>query len=97
MTGLEAVAEAQRTVGVAAPASPLGIAVYGPGAVRLARSLRARGLRAVTAGHPPTQGWLRGAGFDAAVVVDGGGRREVVLADDSRRDLQSAISSLLEE
>ena len=94
---LEAVAEAQRTVGVAAPVAPLGIAVYGSGAVRIARSLRARGLRAVAAGHPPTPGWLRGAGFDAAVVVDGGGRREIVLADDSRRDLQSAISSLLEE
>lgn len=93
---LEAVAEAQRTVGVAAPRAALGVAVYGSGAARLARSLRARGLRAVAAGGSPTPSWLRGAGLDAAVVVDGG-RREVVLADDARRDLQTAISSLLEE
>jgi ATP phosphoribosyltransferase regulatory subunit len=94
---LEAVAEAQRIVGVAAPRAALGLAVYGSGAARLARSLRARGLRAVATGVVPTPSWLRGVGLDAAVVVDGGGRREVVLADDSRRDLQSAISSLLEE
>jgi ATP phosphoribosyltransferase regulatory subunit len=94
---LEAVAEAQRTAGVAAPAAALGIAVHGPGAARLARSLRARGLRAVATGGVPTPSWLRGVGLDAAVVVNGGGQREVVLADDSRRELQTAISSLLEE
>jgi ATP phosphoribosyltransferase regulatory subunit len=94
---LEAVAEAQRTVGVAAPRAALGVAVHGAGAARLARSLRARGNRAVTTSAPPTPSWLRDAGLDAAVVIDAGGRRELVLADDSRRDLESAISSLLEE
>lgn len=98
---LEAVAEAQRTVGVAAPPAALGVAVYcgsgGSGAARLARSLRARGVRAVTAASSPGASWLRGAGLDAAVVIGAGGRRELVLADDSRRDLEAAISSLLED
>jgi hypothetical protein len=30
-------------------------------------------------------------------VIGAGGRRELVLADDSRRDLEAAISSLLED
>lgn len=66
---LEAVAEAQRIVGVPAPSIAIGIAVYGSGAPALARSLRARGLRAVTAVVRPTPAWLRGAGLDAAVVI----------------------------
>jgi hypothetical protein len=85
---------------VAAPPAALGIAVHGPGAARLARSLRARGNRAIAATAAPTQRWLRDAGFDAGVVIDGGGDgggHRVVLADDSRRDLESAISSLLED
>jgi len=94
---LEAVAEAQRVVGLAAPPAALGVAVHGRGAARLARSLRARGLRAVTASTPPTPSWLRGAGLDAAVVIDAGGHRELVVADDSRRELDPTISSLLEE
>ena len=94
---LEAVAEAQRVVGGAAPPAALGVAVHGREAARLARSLRARGLRAVTASTPPTPSWLRGAGLDAAVVIGAGGRRELVVADDARRDLDPAISSLLEE
>jgi ATP phosphoribosyltransferase regulatory subunit len=94
---LEAVAEAQRLVGVAAPPAALGVAVHGKGAARLARSLRARGLRAVTASAAPTPSWLRGAGLDAALVIGAGGRRELVVADDSRRDLEAAVSSLLEE
>jgi ATP phosphoribosyltransferase regulatory subunit len=94
---LEAVAEAQRTVGVAAPPAALGVAVHGSGAARLARALRARGLRAVTAGTTPTPSWLRGAGLDAAVVIDAGGHRALVVADDARGDLEPAVSSLLEE
>jgi len=98
---LEAVAEAQRIVGVAAPAVAMGVAVYnapgGAGAARLARALRARGVRAVTASSAPRPSWLRGAGLDAAVVIGAGGRRELVLADASRRDLEAAISSLLED
>jgi len=94
---LEAVAEAQRTTGVAAPKAALGVAVHGPGAAQLARSLRARGLRAVTTSAAPTPSWLRSAGLDAAVVIDAGEHRELVVADDSRHDLETAISSLLEE
>jgi ATP phosphoribosyltransferase regulatory subunit len=93
---LEAVAEAQRAVGVAAPPAALGVAVHGEGAARLARSLRARGLRAVTAGVRPSASWLRGAGLEAAVVLEARSRT-VILADDARRDVEAAISSLLEE
>ncbi|HEX4418756.1 MAG TPA: ATP phosphoribosyltransferase regulatory subunit [Kofleriaceae bacterium] len=99
---LEAVAEAQRAAGVAAPAAASGVAVLGPGAAAVARSLRARGLRAVTTGTgtgtgaPPSPSWLRGAGLDAAVVIDPAGQRTLVLADATRRDLQTALSSLLE-
>ena len=92
---LEAVAEAQRAAGVAAPQAALGVAVHGPGAAQLARALRGHGLRAVTAGVAPTPSWLRGAGLDAAVVIDAQ-RRSLVLADDARRDVAAAISSLLE-
>jgi ATP phosphoribosyltransferase regulatory subunit len=97
---LEAVAEAQRTVGVAAPVAALGVAVYSDdvrGAGRLARLLRARGLRAVTASRVPKASWLRGAGLDAAIVIGAGDRHRLVLADDSRRDVEAAISSLLED
>lgn len=95
---LEAVAEAQRAAGVPPPAVALGVAVHGDGAARLARSLRGKGLRAVTvtAAARPTPAWLRGAGLDAAVVI-AGGRRELVLADDSRREVETAVASLLEE
>jgi ATP phosphoribosyltransferase regulatory subunit len=94
---LEAVAEAQRAVGVPAPPVTLGVAVFGGHAAELARVLRGRGLRAVTAVARPTPAWLRGAGLDAGLVLDGAGRRELVLADDSRRDIESAVSSLMEE
>ncbi|HEX3761323.1 MAG TPA: ATP phosphoribosyltransferase regulatory subunit [Kofleriaceae bacterium] len=94
---LEAVAEAQRVIGVAAPDAAIGVAVHGSGAARLARSLRGRGLRAVTAVARPTPAWLRGAGLDAGLVIDGAGRRELVLADPSRRDVETAISSLMED
>jgi ATP phosphoribosyltransferase regulatory subunit len=93
---LEAVAEAQRVVGVPAPAAAIGVAVHGSGAARLARSLRGRGLRAVTAVARPTPGWLRGAGLDAALVIDGAGRRELMLADASRRDVEAAVSSVMD-
>jgi ATP phosphoribosyltransferase regulatory subunit len=94
---LEAVVEAQRAVGVAPAPAALGVAVSGAGAARLARALRARGHRAVTASAPPTASWLRGAGLDAGVVIDGAGHRALVLADDSRRDLLSALTQFLEE
>jgi len=93
---LEAVTEAQRAVGVAAPTAALGVAVHGPGAPSLARALRARGLRAVTSVASPTPAWLRGAGLDVAVVIGAGGRRELVVGD-TRRALDPTISALLEE
>ncbi len=93
---LEAVAEAQRAVGVAPPQAALGVAVYGEGAARLARRLRGQGLRAVTAAAAPTPSWLRGAGLDAGVVI-GAASPALILADDSRRDVHVALSSLLEE
>jgi len=67
---LESLAQAQRAVGVAAPTSTIGVAVYGPGAAALARTLRGQGIRAVTAATTPTATWLKGAGFDAAVLLD---------------------------
>jgi ATP phosphoribosyltransferase regulatory subunit len=92
---LEALAHAQRALGVAVPPAALGVAVHGPGAAALARALRARGHRAVCAAVAPTASWLRGAGLDAGVVLAASGR-EIVLADDGRRDVESALSSLLE-
>jgi ATP phosphoribosyltransferase regulatory subunit len=94
---LEAVTEALRAVGAAPAAGAIGVAVAGAGAARLARTLRGRGHRALTATAPPSASWLRGAGLDAAVVIDAAGRRELVLADDSRRDVQSALAHFLEE
>ncbi len=87
---LEAIAQAQRSVGVAAPASALGVAVHGPGAAAIARALRAAGVRAVTAAEAPTASWLRGAGFDAAVRVE---RPDVLGADDVERPAAAAIAS----
>jgi ATP phosphoribosyltransferase regulatory subunit len=87
---LEAIAQAQRAIGIAAPASTLGVAVHGPGAAAIARGLRGAGIRAVTAADAPTPGWLRGAGFDAAVRID---RADIVRADDSVRGAPTAISA----
>ena len=78
---LEAVVQAQRALGVPPPVNPLGVAVHGRGAAAVARALRGRGLRAVTATDPPTAGWVRGAGLDAAVLLD---RQELVRADATR-------------
>lgn len=90
---LEAVAEAQRAVGVAAAAPALGVAVHGAGAGALARLLRSRGLRAVTAEAAPSASWLRGAGLDAAIDASD---RAIALADDSRGEVAAALSTLLE-
>ena len=64
---VEALAQAQRAVGIDAPAMPRGVAVYGAHAAAAARQLRARGLRAVVCASPPSESWLRGAGLDSAV------------------------------
>src|SRR5439155_25480042 len=64
---LEAVAQAQRSIGVAAPQGRVGVAVDSP---ELARALRARGIRAVNQRIAPADwaSWLRGAGLDYAIV-----------------------------
>ncbi|HUS32566.1 MAG TPA: ATP phosphoribosyltransferase regulatory subunit [Kofleriaceae bacterium] len=81
---LEAVAQAQRSIGVAAPAAGFGVAVDEP---ELARAIRKRGIRVVTQQRAPASwgAWLRGAGLDAAVVGD-----RLIRHDDSARDLNGA-------
>ena len=81
---LEAVAQAQRSIGIAAPTASLGVAVDEP---ELARQLRAKGIRAVTQRTAPASwsAWLRGAGLDVAVVGD-----RLIRNDDSTRDLNGA-------
>ena len=95
---LEALAQAQRAAGLALPVGVVGVAVHGEGAPAFARSLRAAGIRAVTAATAPTASWLRGAGFDSAALLD---TRELVRADDSRRALDTtdvrALVTLLQE
>ena len=95
---LEALAQAQRTVGVALPVGAVAVAVFGANAPVLARALRGHGVRAVTAAVAPTASWLRGAGFDAAIFVDDG---ELVRVDGRRRAVDTAdplaLVKLLEE
>ena len=95
---LEALAQAQRAIGLAPPASAIGVAVHGAGAPAIARALRAQGLRAVTATSVPTASWLRGAGFTAALLVD---ECALVRADGTRAAVDparpDAVVSLLEE
>ncbi|HEU0034902.1 MAG TPA: ATP phosphoribosyltransferase regulatory subunit [Kofleriaceae bacterium] len=85
---VEALAQAQRIGDVAAPAKPPGIAVAGPAAAAVARSLRARGLRAVACASLPTASWLASAGLDAAVATD---TATLVRVDDSREQLASPL------
>jgi ATP phosphoribosyltransferase regulatory subunit len=95
---LEALAQAQRTVGVALPTGTAGVAIHGAGAASLARDLRAAGVRAVIAETPPTAAWLRSAGLDAGLVM---ATHELVRADDARRTVQlddvSALARSLQE
>jgi ATP phosphoribosyltransferase regulatory subunit len=95
---LEALALAQRALGIALPTSSVGVAVFGPGAAALARTLRSHGIRAATAATAPTASWLRGAGFDVALLLD---QNQVLRADDARRPLDTtdtrALVKLLEE
>jgi ATP phosphoribosyltransferase regulatory subunit len=95
---LEALAQAQRTAGLALPVTTAGVAVHGAGAAAFARELRAHKIRAVVAATAPTASWLRGAGFDSAALLDA---RELVRADESRRTLDTAdvraLVKLLEE
>lgn len=95
---LEALAQAQRAAGLALPVVTAGVAVHGEGAAAFARSLRAAGIRAVTAMVTPTASWLRGAGLDSAALLDS---RELVRADDTRLALDTsdvrALVMLLQE
>jgi len=93
---VEALAQAQRTAGIAAPAAARGVAVHGPGAAALARQLRARGLRAVVCASSPGAGWLRGAGLDAAILADTG---ELLRADGTRAPVRpdaGAVAAMLQ-
>jgi ATP phosphoribosyltransferase regulatory subunit len=82
---LEAVAQAQRSAGIATPLLPKGVAVADP---EIAEALRECGLRAVVqAAVPGSWGaWLRGAGFDAAVVGE-----RLIRADDTERPAGAEI------
>jgi ATP phosphoribosyltransferase regulatory subunit len=92
---VEALAQAQRAMEIAAGMPAPGVAVFGAGAAALARQLRSRGLRAVTCATAPTASWLRGAGLDVAMLVD---QRELVRADDTRQaapaDAEALVSLL---
>ena len=87
---LEAVAQAQRSIGIAAPVATCGVATHGPGAGELARALRGAGLRAVTQARAPASwgAWLRGAGLDAALVGD-----QLIGIDDGTRSAGAAIEA----
>jgi ATP phosphoribosyltransferase regulatory subunit len=88
---LEAVAQAQRSIGIAPPAAAHGFATHGPGAAELARALRRVGLRAVAQTQAPASwgAWLRGVGLDAALVGD-----QLIGTDDASRSAGSAIEAV---
>ena len=87
---LEAVAQAQRSIGIAPPAAALGVATHGTGAAELARALRRSGLRAVTQARAPASwgSWLRGAGLEAVVIGD-----QLIGIDDTSRSAKTAIEA----
>jgi ATP phosphoribosyltransferase regulatory subunit len=87
---LEAVAQAQRSIGIAPPTAALGVATHGPGAGELARALRRAGVRAVAQMRAPASwgAWLRGTGLDAAVVGE-----QLIGIDDTARPAKAAIEA----
>jgi ATP phosphoribosyltransferase regulatory subunit len=87
---LEAVAQAQRAVGIAVPGSALGVAISTDGGPQIARALRASGARAVIQIQVDgTWGaWLRGAGLDVALVGD-----RLIRSDDSERPAGEALQA----
>jgi ATP phosphoribosyltransferase regulatory subunit len=94
---LEALAQAQRLLGVEPPLAAPGVAVSGPGSATLARELRTHGVRAVVVLRPPTVAWLRGAGLDGLVLTE---TRELVRIDDVRTTVDldpPVLAKLLEE
>jgi len=89
---LEAVAQAQRSIGIAPPTAAIGFATHGPNAAAVARALRAAGLRALQqTSAPPAWGtWLRGAGLEGALVGD-----QLIGLDDKPKSAAAAISAVL--
>jgi ATP phosphoribosyltransferase regulatory subunit HisZ len=81
---LESVAQAQRAAGIAAPRSVPGFAVEDRA---IASALRERGVRAVVQPGAAAP-WLRGAGFDAAVVGD-----RLIRADGSEHPIAAEIEA----
>ncbi len=85
---LEAVAQAQRVLGVAPPTGSAGIALAAA-SPQLARALRTAGIRVVTQIRTPASwdAWLRGAGLDGVLVgeelIRADGRRERAPAGDT--------------
>jgi ATP phosphoribosyltransferase regulatory subunit len=90
---LEAVAQAQRANGIAAPVATVGIATT---SAELARAMRSRGVRAVVQGREPADwpAWLRGAGLDAAIVGDRLIRSDGTLDQAQTRDIDALIALL---
>jgi ATP phosphoribosyltransferase regulatory subunit len=87
---LEAVAQAQRSIGVAPPDPSHGVAVHGAGASELARALRRSGIRALVQARAPASwgAWLRGVGLDGVVVGD-----QLIGIDDQVRSAKAAIEA----
>ena len=87
---LEAVAQAQRSIGIAPPAAAIGVATHGAGAAELARVLRRGGVRAVAQAHAPASwgAWLRGAGLDGVLIGD-----QLIGIDDKSRSARAAIEA----
>ncbi len=87
---LEAVAQAQRSIGIAPPSAAVGVATHGAGAAEVARVLRRAGLRAVTQVRAPASwgAWLRGVGLDGVLVGD-----QLIGIDDSSRSAKAALEA----
>jgi len=87
---LEAVAQAQRSIGIAPPAAAIGVATHGPGAADLARAVRRAGIRAVTQARAPASwgAWLRGAGLEGVLIGD-----QLIGIDDKSRSADAAITA----
>jgi len=88
---LEAVAQAQRSIGIAPPTAALGIATHGVGGAELARAIRRAGMRAVTQARAPASwgAWLRGAGLEGVLIGD-----QLIGIDDNSRSAAAAISAV---
>jgi ATP phosphoribosyltransferase regulatory subunit len=87
---LEAVAQAQRSIGIAPPPASVGVATHGDGAAEIARVLRRAGIRVVTQSRAPASwgAWLRGAGLDGVVIGE-----QLIGLDDGSRSAKAAIEA----